>query len=423
MIIPSIDLMDGRAVKLVQGNPKNKKFEVDAIKLAKEFSIYPQINLIDLDAAFGIGDNFELIKKICKLCNCNVGGGIRSIDKAYEILKFGANKIIIGTRSNKDFLSKLPKEKVIVAIDSKKGKVVDKAWTNTTNLTAVEKVMTLQNYCSSFLYTYVDKEGTMDSIDIDTILRLKDITNNKIQYAGGISNKDQIVELKKYEVDTVVGMAYYENKIVLSEVFVNLIDFEKNNGLVPTIVKDEFGQILMMAYSNKESLKKALQNRQGIYYSRSRNELWQKGMTSGNTQDLIRVQIDCDSDTLIYTVKQKNVACHFDTYSCFEDQEFSFKKLFEIIKSKKGTNSFSDKLLNNEGLLKQKILEEAKEVINYSDDNNLRWEIADLIYFVTVLMVRNNIDFKDIETELKVRNSMKRYLKATKIVNTEAITR
>jgi phosphoribosyl-AMP cyclohydrolase / phosphoribosyl-ATP pyrophosphohydrolase len=423
MIIPSIDLMDGKAVKLVQGNPNNKQFEKDALELAKEFSIYPQINLIDLDAAFGTGDNIELIGKICKICNCNVGGGIRTIAKAYELLRLGANKIIIGTCANKEFLCKLPKEKIIIAIDSKKGKVVDKGWTNKTNITAAEQVMTLQQYCYGFLYTYVDKEGTMDSIDIDTVLRLKDITNNKIQYAGGVSNKDQIIELAKYDIDTVIGMAYYEKKIDINQTIIELIDFEKSNGLVPTIVKDESSQILMMAFSNKESVLKTLQTRKGIYYSRTRNELWQKGLTSGNTQDLIRVKIDCDNDTLIYTVKQKNVACHKNTYSCFGDEKFNFNKLLNIIKSKKNTDSFSGKLLKNELEIKDKILEEAKEVVNYKGINNLKWEIADLMYFVTLLMIKNNINFKDIENELKVRNYMKKYIKSTKIVNNEAIIR
>jgi phosphoribosyl-AMP cyclohydrolase / phosphoribosyl-ATP pyrophosphohydrolase len=423
MIIPSIDLMDGKAVKLVQGNPNNKQFEKDALELAKEFSIYPQINLIDLDAAFGTGDNLNLIKQICKICNCNVGGGIRTIAKAYEILKLGANKIIIGTCATKEFLCKLPKEKIIVAIDSKKGKVVDKGWTNTTNITAAEQVMTLQQYCYGFLYTYVDKEGTMDSIDIDTVLRLKDITNNKLQYAGGVSNKDQIIELAKYDVDTIIGMAYYEKKIDINQTIIELIDFEKNRRLVPTIVKDESSQILMMAFSNKESVLKTLQTRKGNYYSRTRNELWQKGLTSGNTQDLIRVKIDCDNDTLIYTVKQKNVACHKNTYSCFGDEKFNFDKLLSIIKSKINTDSFSGKLLKNELEIKDKILEEAKEVVNYKDTNNLKWEIADLIYFITLLMIKNKINFKDIENELKVRNYMKKYIKSTKIVNNEAIIR
>ncbi len=399
--------MNGKVVKLVQGNPQNKKFEEDALALALKFSIYPEVNLIDLDAAFGKGSNIELIRKICKICNCNVGGGIRTVDQAYEILKLGANKIIIGTKANKDFLKKLSKEKIIVAVDSKQGKIVDKAWTNKTNKTAIEKVIELQDYCSGFLYTYVDKEGTMERIDIDTALRLREITNNKIQYAGGVSTKEQILELARYDIDAVIGMAYYENKINYNDIFVSLLNFEKNMSLIPTIVKDQNNQILMLAFSNKKSVQQALKQRKGIYYSRTRNKLWKKGETSSNTQELLRIQTDCDSDTLIFTVKQKNVACHEGDYSCFSDKEFSFNDLLDIIKSRKGSNSYTDKLLNNEPKLIKKIIEEANEVINYTDKNNLRWEIADMLYFISVLMVKNNIDYKDIENELKIRNYIK----------------
>jgi len=177
--------------------------------------------------------------------------------------------------------------------------------------------------------------------------------------------------------------------------------------LIPTIVKDQNNQILMLAFSNKKSVQQALKQRKGIYYSRTRNKLWKKGETSSNTQELLRIQTDCDSDTLIFTVKQKNVACHEGDYSCFSDKEFSFNDLLDIIKSRKGSNSYTDKLLNNEPKLIKKIIEEANEVINYTDKNNLRWEIADMLYFISVLMVKNNIDYKDIENELKIRNYIK----------------
>ena len=399
--------MNGKAVKLVKGNLQNKKFEEDALALARKFSIYPQINLIDLNAAFGNGDNNELIRKICKICNCNIGGGIRTIEQAYKILKIGANKIIIGTKANKKFLKKLPKEKIIVAVDSKQGKIVNKAWTNKTSNTAIEKVIELQNYCSEFLYTYVDKEGTMEEIDFDTILKIREITNNKLQYAGGISNKEQVLKLAKYNIDTVIGMAYYENKINYNEMFVSLLDFKKNKGMIPTIVKDENDQILMLAYSSKDSVLKAITQRKGIYFSRSRKKLWIKGETSKNTQELKRVQTDCDNDTLIYTVIQKKVACHTGQYSCFSDKKFELNELLSIIKSKRNTDSFTDKLLKNEKELKKKILEESNEVINYIDKDNLKWEIADLIYFITVLMAKNNLDYKDIFNDLKTRNYIK----------------
>jgi phosphoribosyl-AMP cyclohydrolase / phosphoribosyl-ATP pyrophosphohydrolase len=415
LIIPSIDLMNGKAVKLIRGNPKKRKFEEDALELAKKFSIYPEINLIDLDAAFAKGNNSELIRKICKICNCNVGGGIRTTEKAYEILKIGANKIIIGTMANKDFLSKLPKERVIVAIDSKKEKVVTNGWKESTIKSPFQRTRELQKYCAGFLYTYVDKEGTMEEIDFKTITTLRKITDKRIQYAGGISSKEQILEFEKFSVDSVIGMAYYKSKIDINDSFVSILNFEKGNGLIPTITKDEKNRILMLAFSNKESVLKSLKTRKGVYFSRTRKKLWKKGETSGNMQELLRVGTDCDRDTLVFTVRQKNIACHTGTYSCFGDKKFGLDDLIDIIKSKKGSGSFTDTMLNDVLALKRKILEEAGEVANYRNKENLRWEISDLLYFVSILMVKNNISFDDIEKELEIRNVMKKLIKSTKL--------
>ncbi len=399
--------MNGKSVKLVQGDSSKKEFETDATKLAEEFSIYPEINLIDLDAALGKGENLELIEKICKICNCNIGGGIRSIEKAYELLKLGANKIIIGTRAEKSFLSKLPKEKIIVAIDSRNGKITDKGWKNQREETPFELVKNLSEYCSGFLYTCVEKEGTMEAVDFETIKKLRKLTDKKIMYAGGVSDSKEIIELEKLNTDCVIGMAYYKNKINLEESFVMLLNFEKNNGIIPTIVKDEYGQVLMLAYSTKESVLEALKTRKGMYYSRSRKKLWEKGETLGNTQELIRVETDCDRDTLIYTVKQKNFACHKGEYSCFSGKEFTMNSLMQIIRSKKGSGSFTGKIMEDEKYLNEKIMEEAMEVINFRDIENLKWEIVDLLYFVSVKMEKYGLDYKDIENELATRHSRK----------------
>ena len=416
MIIPSIDILNGRAVKLVKGDPNNKKFETNALELAQSFSIFPEINLIDLDAALGTGNNIELIRKISKICTCNVGGGIRTTKIAYDLLKAGANKIIIGTKADVEFLKQLPKEKIIIAIDSRKGKIVDKGWTNEIDETTIDRANRLKNYCNSFLYTYVDKEGTLEDIDENTVNELKKITKNKIQYAGGISSKDQIIKLESLGVDAVVGMAYYENKIDIYETFVDLLNFKKSMGLIPTIVKNTNGQILMLAYSNRESVIKSIKERKGIYFSRSRQELWEKGLTSGNTQELKNIKVDCDRDTLIYKVLQKNVACHTGAYTCFEDEDFNMESLYEIIESKiSESNSFTDKVYNDETMLKEKIIEEADEVVNFKNKDNLTWEIADLLYFISILMKKNGIDYKDINNELKIRNLMKETINNTKL--------
>lgn len=402
MIIPSIDLMNGKAVQLRQGKEKVLERE-DVLDLALEFRKYGEIAVIDLDAALGKGNNFELIKKICKIADCRVGGGIRTIERANEILQAGAKKIIIGTKAIPRFLKQLPKDRVIVAIDTRDGYVVNKGWTNKTDKTPQQLVKKLEPYCSGFLFTNVNKEGLMKGIDFQTIKKLKEITKNKLTVAGGINSISEIQWLENAGINSQLGMALYTGKIDLAEAFISILDLNKNNGLMPTIVQDEQNQVLMLAFSDKESLLRTFKEGKSAYYSRSRKRLWTKGETSGNYQEILKVRYDCDRDTLLFIVKQKNVACHEGGYSCFGEKEFSFQELYKVIENRiknPKTSSYTSKIASNESKVKQKIKEECLEILDYKDKNNLVWEIADLLYFIFILMTKNGIEIKDIENEL-----------------------
>ena len=403
MIIPSIDLMNGKAVQLRQGKEKVLEKE-NVLDLAKEFSKYGEIAVIDLDSVLGKGNNIELIKKICKIAECRVGGGIRTIKKANKLLKAGAKKIITGTKASKGFLKQLPKKRIIVAIDSKDSYVVDRGWTNNTKKTPQEVISELEEYCSEFLFTNVDIEGTMKGCNFNLIKKLK--SKNKITIAGGISSIKEIRQLEDLGFNSQLGMALYTKKIDLIDSFVSLLDFDKNKGLIPTIVQDDKKQVLMLAYSSKESLTKTFKTGKAVYYSRSREKIWTKGETSGNFQELINVKYDCDNDTLLFTIKQKNFACHLGTYSCFGDKKFNLEEIYNVILCRLNNpkkDSYTSKLLKDENIIKAKIKEESEELINYKNRDNLVWEIADLTYFIMALMVKKNIRLDDIKNELWVR--------------------
>lgn len=406
MIIPSIDIMDGKAVQLKQGKEKVLERE-DIFELAKYFSRFGELAVIDLDAAMGKGDNEELIKKICRIAPCRVGGGIRDVEKAKRIIANGAKKIIIGTAASEELLSQLPKDKILVAIDSNKGKVVTEGWTKDTGITPEDYVKRFDDLCHGYLYTIVEKEGMMGGTDLEAIKKIRKLTKKELVAAGGISSIDEIKELEKNNISSQLGMCIYTNAVKLEDAFCAMLDFEKQNNLIPTIVQDaKSKQVLMLAYSNKDAVMKTLKEGLATYFSRSRNELWTKGLTSGNTQELVSARYDCDRDTLLYKVNQKGVACHLGRYSCFEDKDFDIHDLVEVLEQRKRDlpeKSFTTKLFKNDFYLKRKIMEEAFEVVNFEEGDGLEWEAADLAYFVLTFMVKNNISVEDVLSNLASR--------------------
>lgn len=406
MIIPSIDLMNGKAVQLKQGKEKVLERE-DVLELAKYYSRFGEISVIDLDAAMNKGNNEALIKEICKIAHCRVGGGIRDKEKAKRILANGAKQIIIGTAANEEFLSQLPKDKVIVAIDSKKGKISTEGWTKEVEATPVDYVKRFDDLCAGYLYTIVDKEGMMQGTDIEAIKKIRSITKKKLIAAGGISTVDEIKTLVKMNVSTQLGMCIYTGAVKLEDAYLAVMDFEKQGGLIPTIVQDiETKQVLMLAYSNKESLRKSLSEGLATYFSRSRNELWTKGLTSGNTQELISAKFDCDQDSLLFKVRQKGCACHTGRYSCFEDREFCINELYNLLldrKAKLPEGSYTTKLFKDEFKLQRKIMEEAFESVNFEKGDGLEWEASDLAYHILTFMALHNVTPQDIINNLASR--------------------
>lgn len=337
MVIASIDIMQGKVVQLQQGRDKVLERD-DPAALAAEFDKYGEIAVIDLDAAMGKGENTALIKDVVQRGECRVGGGIRSVDKAKELVTLGAKKVIIGSQAfehnqiNTPFLEELAaaigRPRVIVAVDSLHGHIVTRGWKHQTNIPLLDAVQALEPYTSEFLFTCVEREGTMTGTDRDLVQQLVDATKREVTVAGGVATMDELLQLTALGVDVQLGMALYTGKIDLAEAFVECLNWRKMD-LLPAIAQDEHGQVLMLAYCNKAALRKAFELNYMTYYSRSRQELWTKGLTSGHVQHLIRLRADCDQDTILATVKQVGAACHLDTYSCFGDRRFALQDLQE----------------------------------------------------------------------------------------------
>ena len=222
MLIPSIDLMGGKIVQLVQGERKALE-SADFDYWIERFSTYPLVQLIDLDAAMGKGDNRGLMAMIAKRLPCQVGGGIRSLERAQELLASGARRIIFGSALIKDgqinaemaagAAKELTPERLTFAVDSRKGKVATEGWKAATGITPQEVIRQLERYCTAFLYTHIDTEGTMTGFPIDIARDLAGLTSNRLMVAGGIRSREEVEQLDALNVDSVVGMAIYTGEM------------------------------------------------------------------------------------------------------------------------------------------------------------------------------------------------------------------
>ncbi len=218
--------MGGKVVQLVQGREKALE-GAPPLEMVERFSGFPQIQVIDLDAAIGTGANDDLVKLVCGSAVCRVGGGVRSVERARTLLAQGAHRVIVGTSAftpagvNAAFLQALleavGREPLVIALDSKDGRIVIKGWRESLAQTAESVIRSLEPYCSGFLCTYVDKEGMMQGTDLGWYRRLRAATDREITAAGGISSYEEIRELERMQIHSALGMAIYTGRLGLDE--------------------------------------------------------------------------------------------------------------------------------------------------------------------------------------------------------------
>jgi phosphoribosylformimino-5-aminoimidazole carboxamide ribotide isomerase len=226
VILPCIDLMDGKVVQLVQGREKALDGPSPE-EMLRRFAPFPEIQVIDLDAAIGRGSNDTIVEFLAARAVTRVGGGVRTVERARTLVQQGASKVIVGTAAfgpigvRAEFLAPLAdaigRERVIVALDSKDGKIVVKGWREATTLSAEEVLGPLEPYCSGFLCTYVDKEGMLAGTDLDWFRRLRRATTHELTAAGGLTTLEEIRELQRLKIHAALGMAIYTGRLDLAE--------------------------------------------------------------------------------------------------------------------------------------------------------------------------------------------------------------
>ena len=224
MLIPSIDLKGGAVVQLVQGERLAIKDD-DVFAWVRRFEKFPKVQVIDLDAAMGAGDNLALVRQIAGALSCRVGGGIRTVERAQDVLAAGARQIIAGSSLFRNGAPDLAfaqtlrdaigRDRVIAAVDSRGGRVVIHGWKTVLPLTAVDAVRALEPYCDEFLYTHVDTEGLMGGTNLDAIRAVRAATTRRVTAAESITTQKEIDDLDALGVDSVVGMAIYTGALEL----------------------------------------------------------------------------------------------------------------------------------------------------------------------------------------------------------------
>jgi phosphoribosyl-ATP pyrophosphohydrolase/phosphoribosyl-AMP cyclohydrolase len=397
MIVPSIDIMNGEAVQLVGG----RRLEIragDPIEIAERWSVAGELAVIDLDAAMGRGDNRALVHELVRRFRCRVGGGIRTLDAALDWLDAGARKIILGTAAKPDLLAQLPRERLIVALDAVDGEVVVEGWKTATGRRQEEVLEELRNLAGGFLVTFVEKEGRLGGTDLAAARRLIEIAgDSRVTVAGGVSTAEEIARLDELGADAQVGMALYRGDLELAEALAAPLRSDRADGLWPTVVCDPSGVALGLAYSSLDSLRQALAQRRGVYQSRSR----------GNTQDLLRVDVDCDRDTLRFVVRQQGEGfCHHRTRTCWGEVGglHDLEETLNARRQQAPPGSYTARLLAEPALLAEKLAEEAAELAAAQSPDEVAWEAADVLYFLLVAMQRAEVPLEAAERELDRRS-------------------
>ena len=425
MVIASVDIQNGKVVQLRQGSELVLERD-NPLDLVNEFNRYGEVAVIDLDAAMGKGSNFDLIKPLLRRAECRVGGGIRTPDQAKELVSLGARKIIIGSAAfrNPDsgefrlntelleaFSKKIGKERLILAVDARNGEILVDGWKTSTGLPLIETAQSAERFVSDFLFTCVEREGTLSGIDFEQVKNLREAVSCNLTVAGGVSALDEIEKLAGLHCDVQLGMALYTGKVNLADAFIVSLNWKKgtaenSSAMLPVIAQSSDGQVLMTGFADKEAVAESFNRGNVCFHSRTRNKLWMKGEESGNTLKLLTLRADCDRDALLATVEPAGHVCHTGAWSCFEtNRRYTFEYIQSVIAERfrnpvpgSYTATLDDKLV------REKLMEEAEEVCTAKTHDEVVWEAADLFYFTTVLMTKEGVTINEVLDELDRRN-------------------
>ena len=251
----------------------------------------------------------------------------------------------------------------------------------------------------------------MGGTDVTLVKSLREAVSCRVVAAGGVSSVEEIQALEKIGCDVQLGMALYTGKVSLKDSFISCLNWEKTEGMIPVIAQGVHGEVLMTGYANKEAFEKTFDSKKLTFWSRTRNVLWTKGETSGHFLEVKKLRADCDRDAVLATVIPHGGVCHTGSYTCFgsdPDEKSSLERLYDVIEQRFANpkpGSYTATL--DAKRVREKIEEESEELCEASGKDEVTWEAADLLYFVSVLMYKEGVAWKDVLDELDRRHKEK----------------
>lgn len=428
MVISSIDLKDGKVVQLKNG--KDTVLERDnPVELIQEFNRYGETAVIDLDAALGntapdgTTANTDILKSLLRQGSVRVGGGIRTVKKAKELVSLGAEKVIIGSAAfnthptgngdilNTAFLEELTaaigRQRIIIAVDALNGEIAVKGWTETAGIPLLDGARAAEKYASELLFTCVEREGCMTGTDMALVQQLRNTVSCRLTAAGGVSSLEEITALENLGCDVQLGMALYTGAVSLKDAFISCLNWKKTP-MIPVIAQSTAGEVLMMGFANREAFEKTFSSGKLTFWSRTRNVLWTKGEHSGNYLEVVKLRADCDRDTVLATVIPHGPVCHTGSWNCFTseaDAASTMERLYGIIAERFANPKPGSYTATLDGeRVREKIEEEAEELTEAETHEDVVWECADLLYFINVLMYQEQVTWKQVLDELDRRH-------------------
>jgi imidazoleglycerol phosphate synthase cyclase subunit/phosphoribosyl-ATP pyrophosphohydrolase len=438
-IIPCLDIANGQVVKGV--NFQDIKTIADPVEMATYYyeSGADELVFYDITASYeNRGTMIELVKKVAKsvFIPLTVGGGVRTVDDFDILLKSGADKISVNSSAIanpnliKEASERFGAQCVVLSMDVKRVngqyKVFSKGGRDETDLDAIEwATRGVALGAGELVINSIDQDGVKKGFDLPLLKAISAVVNVPIIASGGAGKIEDFITLfNETDIDAGLAASIFHSKEV-SMTALKLAMKQAGiparlaympplkwdaNGLIPTIVQSDITQrVLMMAYMNETSLRETIKLGETVFFSRSRQELWHKGATSGNTQVVTDIRYDCDADTLLVKVKENGPACHTGDYTCFGESPDVFEKLFETIIDRKENpieGSYTNYLFEKgiDKILK-KVGEESAEVIIGAKNSKqeLIYEMSDLFYHSFVLLVNEGISLNEIKKELEGR--------------------